>query len=622
MLVDTGSPSLTKKGGVPFLQKGNANYPWFQVGDINSFLFLFFDVLGTLINLIGIMVYGIPGIANLDQFGPEYSVEFRKMVYGKVCPGIAFSCFFGNLYYAWMARKLSGYENRTDVTALPYGINTPGSIVVAFNVILPAVFGTMAMNVNAEGEMQLTAEEFATKVWQRGVAANFVCGILECVAAAGFKYPGQFIDYIRKNCISKAALYCPIAGIGLCWLAMDKFIIMNYHATIGMVPFAIVFTGFFAEKGAGVYGKIPSAVLVVGAGTILKWCQADRVPGEMPADATNSLGQLSMFAGVGLAGLAELGSVITIIFPVALANAVETVENIEAADHVGDSYPVGEAMIADGVGTMIGALFGSVFPTTVYIGHMRYKENKATAGYSIANGFVYLILLLVGLAPIMHAIVDSVATGMILMAVGLTIVQQTFEVTSPRHYVAVFIGFMAIICDFIKVKTLDWNFTELSSGNAEFLASVKNVGAGGGILLSILLVQVVCDLIDNRYQRAAIYSFVLMMATEFGIVHGNNKVGHDGGEVVEDQLMLVTMSTEHENEGWRFVVGYASLVLFCLVHLGAQNMGWIKAAVMDNGEDIRKTPPWRELRIDKAKIVEEAEVLGASSQKESVSEAL
>ena len=38
-------------------------------------------------------------------------------------------------------------------------------------------------------------------------------------------------------------------------------------------------------------------------------------------------------------------------------------------------------MITDGLGTMLGAVCGSPFPTTVYISHPGYKRINARCGY-------------------------------------------------------------------------------------------------------------------------------------------------------------------------------------------------------------------------------------------------
>lgn len=61
-------------------------------------------------------------------------------------------------------------------------------------------------------------------------------------------------------------------------------------------------------------------------------------------------------------------------------------------------------MIVDGLGTMIGALFGNTFGTTVYIGHSTYKIMNAKCGYVIINGIFILILCFTGILPLVFEI--------------------------------------------------------------------------------------------------------------------------------------------------------------------------------------------------------------------------
>lgn len=48
----------------------------------------------------------------------------------------------GNLYYTFLARRLARRENRTDVTALPYGPSVPHMFIVVFVVMLPVYLAT------------------------------------------------------------------------------------------------------------------------------------------------------------------------------------------------------------------------------------------------------------------------------------------------------------------------------------------------------------------------------------------------------------------------------------------------------------------------------------------------
>ena len=51
-----------------------------------------------------------------------------------------------------------------------------------------------------------------------------------------------------------------------------------------------------------------------------------------------------------------------------------------------------ETMLVDGAGTCIGALFGSFYSTTVYIGHPIHKALGAKRGFSLINGIIYFFL--------------------------------------------------------------------------------------------------------------------------------------------------------------------------------------------------------------------------------------
>merc|ERR1712159_33672 len=258
---------------------------------------------------------------------------------------------------------------------------------------------------------------------------------------------------------------------------------------------------------------------------------------------------------------------------------IETMENVEAAAARGDHYPVREAMICDGVGTAIGALFGATMPTTVYIGHVRHKAIGSKCAYSIGNGVLYFILMMSGLFPVIYQLVDVISSGVILIFVGLLIVQQAFACSASRHHPALCIGLMIVLTDphFYDMATDD---TGAKVGDrAQGLA---NLHPGGGIMCSLIIPQILCDLTDGRFIRASVYSLIALIFSITGIMHGNNSTAPNG-----DPLALgeVTFSTYKEggNEGWRFAVAYASVIVFSLVHHGLQVMGKLPPPILDNG---------------------------------------
>src|SRR4026208_873513 len=93
-------------------------------GDVDGFFGLAVDNLVQLL-LIDALCRGVLGFP-------------ADLVYGRILPGAALSAVVGNVAYALQARKLAARTGRTDVCALPYGINTVSLFAHVFLVMLPA----------------------------------------------------------------------------------------------------------------------------------------------------------------------------------------------------------------------------------------------------------------------------------------------------------------------------------------------------------------------------------------------------------------------------------------------------------------------------------------------------
>jgi AGZA family xanthine/uracil permease-like MFS transporter len=96
--------------------------PWFTSGDVDGLFGLFFSGFPDLLLIVGLApVCG-------------FSVEF---VTARVLPGVALSVLAGNLFYAWQARRLAKATGRDDVTAIPFGVNTPTIFAYVFLIMGP-----------------------------------------------------------------------------------------------------------------------------------------------------------------------------------------------------------------------------------------------------------------------------------------------------------------------------------------------------------------------------------------------------------------------------------------------------------------------------------------------------
>jgi len=128
----------------------NTHYPWYKKEDTDAFFALFQNNIANFVIIaITMLGMGFP----------------TSIVYGQVLPGAAVAVMVGNFYYAWSAARLARNENRSDVTALSYGISTPVMFVFLFGVLLPA--------------KQLTGD--AELAWKVAVAACFISGAIEAV---------------------------------------------------------------------------------------------------------------------------------------------------------------------------------------------------------------------------------------------------------------------------------------------------------------------------------------------------------------------------------------------------------------------------------------------------------
>src|SRR5262249_24088854 len=100
-------------------------YQWAGWGDINAFFGLMLDN-GTVLVLLVVLITGP------DKFTPEF-------VIGWMIPGTALGVLLGDLVYTWLAFRLAKRTGRTDLTAMPLGLDTPSPFAVPILVLVPAL---------------------------------------------------------------------------------------------------------------------------------------------------------------------------------------------------------------------------------------------------------------------------------------------------------------------------------------------------------------------------------------------------------------------------------------------------------------------------------------------------
>ncbi len=169
-----------------------------------------------------------------------------------ILPGAALSILFGNIFYAWQAHQLAKRENRSDVCALPYGINTPSLLVYIFFVMVPVYQRTNS----------------AEAAWQMGLLACFGSGVIE--------FLGAFIaDRVRKV-TPRAALLSTLAGIAIGFISMTFVLKIYQRPMIAMLPAAVVLLTLFSPTKLPF--RIPGGLLAIIVGTICAWVLPEVIP--------------------------------------------------------------------------------------------------------------------------------------------------------------------------------------------------------------------------------------------------------------------------------------------------------------------------------------------------------
>jgi adenine/guanine/hypoxanthine permease len=468
-------------------------------GDVDGFFGLALD------NLVQLLVIDALCRTVLG-FPPE-------LITGRILPGVAVSLLVGNLFYAWQARRLASATGRDDVCALPYGVNTVSLFGFVFLVMLPAKLAAQAAG----------APDPAGVAWRAGLAACLGSGLIEL--------GGAFVADRLRKVTPRAALLSTLAGIALGFISLGFLLRTFAHPVVGLATLGVILVTYFGR--VRFRGNIPGGMVAVALGTLLAW-----MTGLAPAGGSPSGAGLHLpFPVVGdlLGGIAS-GDLLTyaaVIVPMGLFNLVGSLQNIESAEAAGDTYAARPSLAVNGLGTIAAALFGSCFPTTIYIGHPGWKALGARAGYSVLNGVVMTAVCLSGtLAYIAWAV--PIDAGMaIVLWIGIIICAQAFAATPREHAPAVVIGMLPALAAFGALmaknglRAAGMGTPERPFGDALVAAFARTDtwihGAfaleQGFIFTAVILAASTVAIIERRFLRASAWFAAASLLSLTGLLH-------------------------------------------------------------------------------------------------------
>lgn len=487
--------------------------PLFVRRDLDGFFGLFIDNLVQLLLIVGLC----------ENLCGMRSPEGARLLYQMILPGAAVSILVGNLAYAWQAHQLARRENRRDVTALPYGINTPSLLVYIFFVMVPVFQKTNSPEA----------------AWQMGLIACVGSGIIEFVGSF-------FAEAVRRR-TPRAALLSTLAGIAVGFIAMKFALEIFDRPIVAMLPFAVILITYFSRVPFP-YG-IPGGLVAVTLGTICAWLLPQILPTVSglsgwgaPMDSASVTKALEMrglylpqFTGHMVWNLLsqpkQWTGFLSVIIPMGLFNVIGSLQNIESAEAGGDRYHTSTSLAINGAGTILAALFGSCFPTTIYIGHPGWKALGARAGYSTLNGVAVTLICCTGTVALINSVVPMQAGIAIVLWIGIIITAQAFQATPTEHAPAVAIGLFPAIAAWGATVVMGAFFIAGGKSIQEILQTYAATEVNGFLVHGLILMErgyiftcmilaaISAFLIDRKFFAAAIWSLVGALCAGVGLTH-------------------------------------------------------------------------------------------------------
>jgi AGZA family xanthine/uracil permease-like MFS transporter len=250
----------------------------------------------------------------------------------------------------------------------------------------------------------------------------------------------------------------------------------------------------------------------------------------------------------------------SVFLPLSLLDTIVSLQILESVKIAGDDYPTKPSLLVNGLATIVGAALGSAFPTTLYIGHNAHKANGARIGYSILNGITSAILCLTGLVPVILRIVPLEVVAFAVVWFGLAMVGQAFEEIPKAHGVAVALGMVPILAQWvtqmmdvaIRKTGGDWVTVAPRFGNELSIYGLIALGQGG-LLISMIWSAALVWIIDRQFKQAAAWMLAAAVLSCFGVIHAYRITS--GG--IENRL------------GWwvspEFTLSYLAAAMFLLI---------------------------------------------------------
>lgn len=459
---------------------------WIRPGDLNGFLGLGLDNVTQLVILSGLLI-------GVFQFPAD-------LVLYQMVPGTALGVLVGDLAYTWLAIRLMRRTGRDDVTAMPFGIDTPTLFAMVFGVLGPVKLAT--------GDPRLA--------WHVAIGTTIAIGLIKTVLAFGG-------DWVRRV-VPRAALLGSIAGVAILLIAYLPFLKVLGDPLVGLTALVVLLLALMGRVRMPL--GMPAAFAAVIAGAAIFWGRAWAGFGE----GARHVSEVSLRLALPwptldwLAALPATLPYLSLALPFAMVTTIGGIDNTESAAAAGDEYRARDILLTEAIATVLAGLFGGVIQNTPYIGHPAYKAMGARAGYTLATGLVIGIGAMTGVLAALVVVLPEAAVAPILIFIGLEITAQAFHASPPEHGPAVALTFVPVAAAVVLIQAGS-AIGALGKSPADFRGDAA-LGwqtllmlGNGFILTAVIWGWALVSVIDRRFAVTAALFALASAATLCGLIH-------------------------------------------------------------------------------------------------------
>jgi AGZA family xanthine/uracil permease-like MFS transporter len=477
-------------------------YVWARRGDVNAFFGLMLDNIAGMILMASLLV-------------AEFHLP-RLFVLTRMIPGTAVGVLVGDLIYTVMAFRLARRTGRTDVTAMPLGLDTPSTFGSVFLVIGPSYQAALHRGLDPDSSAQ--------HAWFLGITMLFASGIFKLCCA-------PLCGWVRRV-VPRAGLLGSLAAIALVLISFLPLRDIAAYPVAGMVALGLMLAALtarwqFPRQVPGALGAVAVGCLIYYGIHLVGLGPGAGAEEEIPAHALRAVLPLPLWEWLDWFGRSarEAASYLPVAIPLALATVVGGIDCAESAASAGDDYPTAGIIAAEGIATVAGGLFGGVIQTTPYIGHPAYKAMGARSAYTLATALFVGAAGVFGFFDWIFFFIPKAVIFPILIFIGLEITAQSFHATPVRHFPAVALACVPALA-YLAVIALNQvapdlkPFADLRPQTQHWIQTMVILAGGGGfILTSLLWATALAHLIDRRIRPLVATLLLASAFSWFGIIH-------------------------------------------------------------------------------------------------------